>query len=156
VAVAHTQLFATIAAIVMALMVIVIRLRAAQKPITLRKIIIPPLGMSTGFLMFLAPETRFPLEYAGYAFLVGCILSYPLIASSKMQRIDGKVYLKRSKAFVVILFALLAIRILLHDYVEQYLTVTQTAGVFFVLAFGMILVWRIAMVKQYLRIIKNE
>ncbi|MBW7458089.1 cytochrome c biogenesis protein CcdC, partial [Paenibacillus sepulcri] len=35
--------------------VLFLRLRASNRPTTMRKIIIPPIGMSTGFLMFVVP-----------------------------------------------------------------------------------------------------
>jgi membrane protein CcdC involved in cytochrome C biogenesis len=43
----------------------------------------------------------------------------------------------------------LALRVGLHDYVSRYLSLTQTAGAFFILAFGMIVPWRISMWVQY-------
>ncbi|MNN99378.1 hypothetical protein D3C81_2190050 [compost metagenome] len=45
---------------------------------------------------------------------------------------------------------MLLVRVLLHDWVERYITVVQSAGIFFILAFGMILVWRIAMLRAFL------
>ena len=67
--------------------VMFLRLRASNRPITMRKIIIPPIGMSTGFLMFAVPETRIPWSWALAAFAVGAILfAYPLIRTSKLER----------------------------------------------------------------------
>lgn len=145
----HMQIISTFVAIGMALLVIFVRLRAARKPTSIRKILMPPLGMSTGFLMFLIPEFHVPVEYALFALLVGLLFSYPLIATSHMQVIDGEIYLKRSKAFPFILLGLLALRVALRGYVEEYVNLQQTGSLFFLLAFGMILPWRIAMYKRY-------
>src|ERR1700730_3126468 len=142
---AHLQLFSTLFAACLALLIIFVRLRAAKKPTSLKKIIIPPFAMSTGFLMFVVPQTHIPLLYAVYAVMVGLIFSYPLIATSKMQIIDGEIYLKRSRAFPIILLSLLILRIFLHNYVERYITLPQTGAAFFILAYGMIVPWRFAM-----------
>lgn len=132
-------------------MVIFLRLRASNRPTTLRKIMIPPLGMSTGFMMFLAPHTRIPWSWAGIAFLVGAVFfSVPLIRTTQLEIRDEVVYMKRSKAFLWIIIGMLLVRVLLHDWVERYITVVQSAGVFFILAFGMILVWRMAMLRAFL------
>ncbi len=143
------QIASTVITVVFALTVIFVRTRGTNKPVNAKKIIMPPLGMSTGFLMFVAPQTHDKWLYALGAFVVGVILSYPLVLTSDMHIRDGQVFLKRSKGFVVILLVLLALRIALHQYVEQYVTIVQTGSLFFILAFGMILPWRLAMLKQF-------
>jgi membrane protein CcdC involved in cytochrome C biogenesis len=130
------------------------RIRETQTPATARKILIPPLGMSTGLLMFLAPPARIPLPWALGAFLSGALLlSYPLIHTSTLTRSGDKVLLKRSRAFLAILLVLLAVRLLARHYVEQYVNATQTAGIFFLLAFGMLLPWRVAMYLRYRKLV---
>lgn len=141
--------------VVFALTVIFVRLKASRKPTNARKIIIPPLGMSTGYLMFIAPQTHVSLLYAGIALLVGFLLSYPLILTSRMYRSGDEVYLKRSPAFVVVLLALVVCRIILHSYVESFISIPQTGALFFILAFGMLVPWRVAMLWEY-RKLKNE
>lgn len=143
------QLLSTVIMVVFALTVIVVRMRGGKRPMTVAKILIPPLAMSTGFSMFAAPQMRFRLTYALVAFFIGVLFSYPLIATTRFHKMGKQVYVKRSRWFVVILLCLLVVRVALHDYVSQYLSLTQTAGAFFVLAFGMILPWRIAMLVQY-------
>lgn len=143
------QLLSTLIMVVFALTVIFVRMRGGKRPVTSAKILIPPIAMSTGFSMFAAPQMRFSLFYAFVAFLIGVLFSYPLIATTQFRKVGKQVYVKRSRWFIVILLCLLAVRVALHDYVSQYLSLTQTAGAFFVLAFGMILPWRIAMWVQY-------
>jgi membrane protein CcdC involved in cytochrome C biogenesis len=133
-----------------AIMVLFVRLRASAKPMTVMKIIMPPIGMSTGFLMFVAPIMRIPWIWAAAAFMVGVIcFSYPLIRTSRFVQQDSGIYLLRSKAFVWILLLLLVIRLVLHQYVEKYITIYQTGAVFFILAFGMLLPWRIWMYREF-------
>lgn len=146
----HLHIIAPFIALVMASIMLVIRVRATKKPTSAKKIILPPLGMSTGFLMFIYPPTHIPWSWALLAFLAGGIfLSIPLIQTSQFHVVDDQIYLKRSRAFVVILVALLVLRLSLHSYIEHHISIYQTAGVFFILAFGMLLPWRLVMYYQY-------
>ena len=136
-------------------LVMAYRVRESTRPITPRKIIIPPLGMSTGFGMFVYPPARIPPLWAAGAFLFGAlILSYPLVKTSKLTRVGDLVMLKRSKAFLWILIGLVTIRLVLRGYVGQYVDPLQTASLFFVLAFGMIVVWRVRMLLEYRQLVR--
>ncbi len=136
--------------IAIAIITLIIRMRAVKRPTSVKKILIPPLGMSTGFVMFLYPKTQIPLSWAILAFMTGAIfLAIPLIKTSQFQIINNDIYLKPSKAFFFLLIFLLIVRLSLHTYIEQYISLYQTAGLFFTLAFGMLLPWRIAMYFQY-------
>ncbi len=151
------QVVSTLVIVVVALLIILIRMKAAKRPTSAKKILIPPLSMSTGFLMFLFPIMRIRLLYALAALLVGLVFSIPLITSSKMFRGDDHhVYLKRSPTFAAVLLSLLVVRVLLHSYIEQWITVPQTGAVFFILAFGMLLPWRIAMLLTYRKLTRHE
>ncbi|WP_074011037.1 CcdC family protein [Numidum massiliense] len=150
------QLLLTIGAACMALFVIVLRLRATKKPTSAKKILMPPIGMSTGFFMFVFPQTHIPLTYALFALLVGCLFAVPLIKTSKMAVDGGDVYLKPSKVFPFILLGFLAIRIVLHDVVQNYVSLEQTASIFFILAFGMLAPWRLAMYARFRKLLSDE
>jgi membrane protein CcdC involved in cytochrome C biogenesis len=119
------------------------RLREVRTAVSLRKIIIPPLGMATGFSMFFVSAFRIPWAWAGAAFLIGAVaLAYPLLLTTRLIRTGGAIMMKRSSAFLVVLFGLAAIRFLARGYFDTILTVQQSAGLFFILAFGMIVRWR--------------
>jgi membrane protein CcdC involved in cytochrome C biogenesis len=149
----HPQIAFTLGVATMALMVIFLRIRATKRPVTPKGIIMPPLGMSTGFLVFLHPATHFPVWWGLIAFAAGAVfLATPLIMTSRFEVVNGEIYLKRSLSFIVILLTLLSVRLLLHGYVEQYISIPQTAGLFFTLAFGMILPWRVGMYLRYRRL----
>jgi membrane protein CcdC involved in cytochrome C biogenesis len=139
----------------MATMVFIVRMRAAKKPASLKKIILPPFFMSTGFAMFLYPPMHVHVTYALFAFFVGTMLSYPLIATSRFEVVGKDIYLKRSKAFVFILLGLVVLRMMLKSYVGMYVGVEETAGLFFILAFGMIVPWRIAMYREYVKLYRT-
>lgn len=130
--------------------IIVWRLRETTRPVTLRKIVIPPLGMSTGLSMFAYAPTRIPLSWAAAAFAVGVLfLSYPLVKTSRLVRQGDVIFLQRSRAFLWILLGLVAVRFAARVYVEQHLSTFQTGSIFFLLAFGMIVRWRVAMLREY-------
>ncbi|MGE0490065.1 MAG: CcdC family protein [Vulcanimicrobiota bacterium] len=126
------------------------RLRETSRPVTLKALIIPPLGMSTGLGMFLYPPARVPLAWAATAFVLGAIFfATPMIRTSKMEWRDDAIYLRRSPAFLWVMFILVAIRLALHGYVEHLVSPLQTGALFFLLAFGMILRWRADLLRQY-------
>lgn len=130
------------------------RVRETAAPVTAAKILLPPLGMSTGFLMFLAPPARVPLAWGLGAFLVGAIFfAYPLVRTSELHRVDGAIMLRRSRAFLWILLGLLAVRLALRSYVEERVSPMQTGALFFVLAFGMIVPWRALMYRRYRQLV---
>jgi membrane protein CcdC involved in cytochrome C biogenesis len=144
------QTVAMLGSLVGAAAVLTWRVRETQRPVTAKKILIPPLAMSTGFSMFLAPPARVPIPWALGAFLVGAIFfSYPLVYTSELTRVGDDIMLRRSKAFLWILLGLAGVRILARNYVEQVISPMQTGALFFVLAFGMLLPWRITMYRRY-------
>ncbi|WP_282941042.1 cytochrome c biogenesis protein CcdC [Paenibacillus sp. RC67] len=154
----NPQMTVTIGAAMAAGMAMLFRMRASNKAVNPKKLLIPPFAMSTGFLMFVVPMTRIPLSWGIVIFLVGATLfAYPLIRSSQMEVRNGGIYLKRSKVFIFILVGLLVIRILLRQFIEQYVTLPQTGAIFFLLAFGMLLPWRLAMYVQFRKLqpVKN-
>src|SRR5580692_8029692 len=89
------------------------RLREARRAVSLKKILIPPLGMATGFSMFLVPAFRIPWVWAACAFLIGATaLAYPLLRTSRLVRDGEAVMMQRSNAFFLVVIVLAAIRIL--------------------------------------------
>ena len=57
--------------------------------------------------------------------------------------------MKRSGAFFTVVIVLAAVRYLARNYFDSRLTLEQTGGLFFILAFGMILRWRLTLYMQY-------
>ncbi|QPC46448.1 CcdC family protein [Mangrovibacillus cuniculi] len=145
----------TIAAIVMGAAVIFIRMKASERPINAKRIILPPIFMSTGSLMFIFPFFRVsPLQIIE-ALLVGLLFSFVLIKSSKFEVVGDDIYLKRSKAFAFILIGLLLFRITLKIILSESINVGELSGMFWILAFGMIVPWRISMFIQYKKLFSN-
>jgi membrane protein CcdC involved in cytochrome C biogenesis len=123
--------------------VIAWRLRETKSAVSLRKIVIPPLGMATGFCMFFVPAFRIPWTWAGLAFIIGAVaLAYPLLLTTRLVRQGDTVMMKRSSAFLAVILVLAAIRFFARSYFDTFMTAPQTGALFFVLAFGMIVRWR--------------
>lgn len=133
-----------------AVAVIIWRVREGQTPVTLKKILIPPAGMATGFSMFIVPLFRIPWLWALAAFFIGAIvLAWPLLRTSRLHREGDVIMMKRSSMFLVVIIVLAAIRLAARSYFDRIMTVEQTGALFFILAFGMILRWRMNMYFQY-------
>ena len=57
--------------------------------------------------------------------------------------------MKRSNAFFLVVIVLAVVRIFARTYIDRYIDIRQTGALFFVLAFGMILRWRMRMYFEY-------
>ena len=130
------------------------RIQEGRRAVTLRKIVFPPLGMATGFSMFIVPAFRIPWTWAISAFLIGAIfLAYPLLRTSRLTMDGETVMMQRSGAFFLVVVALGLVRMLAKSYFDRYVSLEQTGGLFFILAFGMILRWRLGMLSEYRRLL---
>jgi membrane protein CcdC involved in cytochrome C biogenesis len=126
------------------------RVREGRTAVTVRKIIIPPMGMATGFSMFVVPAFRVPLLWAAIAFAIGAVLlAWPLLATSRLVRDGDAIMMQRSSMFFAVVVILAAVRYFARNYLDSLMTLQQTAGLFFILAFGMILRWRLSMLREY-------
>lgn len=146
----------SIVAIFMGFFVLFIRMKAQKKPVSGKKIILPPLFMSTGALMFIFPFFRVTLGELLEALTVGMLFSILLIKTSKFEIRDNDIYLKRSKAFAFILIGLLIIRIVAKSILSTTIDYGALSGMFWILAFGMIVPWRIAMYIQYRKLYQEN
>ncbi len=139
----------------MASLAIIIRVKATKRPVSEKKIIFPPVFMSTGFLMFLYEPARPAFLQVLEAVAVGMVFSILLIKTSKFEIRDQQIYLKRSKAFGFILIGLLLVRIVFKLLIGDAINVEELAGMFFLLAYGMIIPWRISMYINFKKIEKE-
>ncbi|MFO0548713.1 MAG: cytochrome c biogenesis protein CcdC [Polyangiaceae bacterium] len=136
--------------------ILVWRARETARPTNASRILLPPIAMSTGLLMFVYPPARIPVGWAAAAFGIGALgLSWVLVATSKLVREGDAVMLRRSPAFLAILLGLVAIRLIARAYIEQYVDAIQTGSIFFLLALGMIVVWRANMFVRYRQLLRG-
>ncbi|MFB1049478.1 CcdC family protein [Paraliobacillus sp. JSM ZJ581] len=139
----------------MATTMIIIRARASKRPTNAKRILLPPVFMSTGAFMFFIPQFRVPAMEVILALLVGMLFSIFLIKSTHMEVKEQDIYLKPSKYFIFILIGLLFVRLLLKWLVSAQISLGETSGIFFLLAFGMIVTWRLSMYFQYKQLVKK-
>ena len=126
------------------------RVREGRSAVTLKKIVMPPLGMATGFCMFFAPMCRIPFTWGLVAFLIGAVVfAYPLLLTSDLHYQNGVIMMKRSSAFFSVIIALAVVRYLARGYFDRFMTLEQTGALFYLLAFGMILRWRAKLFFAY-------
>ncbi|GKV68242.1 protein CcdC [Sporosarcina sp. NCCP-2716] len=140
----------------MGLLAFFVRSKAAQRPISPVRIILPPVFMSSGLLMFLFTQFQVPKTQVIEAMVVGLLFSTILIATTNFEHKDGKLFVKRSKAFIFILAGLLVFRLVAKLILSSSIDVGELAGMFFILAFSMIIPWRIGMLVKYKRLKKRE
>lgn len=149
-------IIASIGAIIMGLLVILWRNNETKTPLHLKKIIIPPIMMSTGALMFLFPYFRLDNYLILEAVVVGIVFSFALLLTTKYEVKDDELYVKASKLFPIILVGLLIIRTFMKTILSQEITPGEIGGMFFLLAFTMIVIWRTSMVLHYLQFKKKQ
>lgn len=139
-------------ALVMAIIAFKFRIKETQRPVNAKSLILPPVFMSTGAFMFVFP----PFRITGYEFLeavtVGMLFSILLIKTSKFEVKNNQIYMQRSKAFMYILVGILIIRLIAKIILGATLNLGVLSGMFFILAFGMIVPWRLTMYLQYKKI----
>lgn len=142
----------TVLFIFMGTMAFIVRTRAAKRPISPKRIILPPLFMSTGALMFLFEEFRVPWPQVIESIVVGMLFSIVLIKTTNFEVKDEKLFVKKSKAFLIILFGLLIVRFIAKLILSSTIDVGELGGMFWILAFGMIVPWRIGMLVKYFKL----
>ncbi|MCQ6276296.1 cytochrome c biogenesis protein CcdC [Bacillus sp. V3B] len=142
----------SIGAVLMAIFAMFVRMKAAKKPASAKKILLPPVFMSTGAFMYIFPEFRLtPVEILE-SIVVGMLFSILLIKTSKFEIKDQDVYLKRSRAFMFILLGLFVIRMVAKLILSSTIDFGELSGMFFLLAFSMIVPWRIAMYRDFQKV----
>ena len=151
----NLAVLSSIVALCMAVGMMFLRLKSAKKPVTLKKIILPPFFMSTGACMYILPEFRLTSTYIIEAVIVGLFFSIFLIKTSKFEIRGKDIFLIPSKAFIFILVGLLAVRIGMKEYLSQSIDLGQLSGMFFLLAFAMIVSWRIGMYRSFMKLQKE-
>ncbi|UBH16445.1 CcdC family protein [Macrococcus armenti] len=139
-------------ALFMGISVIIVRMKAQNYPTNAKKIIIPPFFMATGALMYIFPYFRLtPMEILE-AVVVGMFFSLFLIFTSNFEVKNNQIYMKRSKLFPLILITLLVIRTVMKFFLSSTIHAGELGGMFFLLAFSMIVPWRIAMYMKFKKI----
>ena len=106
--------------------------------------------------MFIFKEFRVPPLQIIEAIGIGMLFSLILIRTTNFEIRNEEIYMKRSKAFVFILFGLLIIRLVGKLVLSNTIDVGELGGMFWILAFGMIVPWRIAMLFKFKKLDKTK
>lgn len=146
----------SILAIFMGIGVIIWRNNETKTPLYLKKIIIPPIMMSTGALMFVFPYFRLAETQILEAIGVGLVFSTLLLFTTKYERKGEELFVKPSKLFPIILVGLLVIRTAMKQVMSVNTTPGEIGGMFFLLAFTMIVIWRSSMLINYMKFKKSR
>lgn len=139
----------TLMAIFMGSIIMFVRMRSQKTPVNPKKILIPPIAMSTGAFMFIFEEFRIGPVQIIETVIIGVIFSIVLIFTTKFEIRNHDIYMKQSKAFFFILIGILIGRILLKIFLSGTFEVGELAGMFWTLAFAMLWPWRISMFVKY-------
>lgn len=142
-------IIASIGAVIMGIIVIFVRKHASKTPVTLKKIIIPPIMMSTGALMYIFPYFRLSFTHIAETIVIGAAFSAVLIITTKYEVKNSELYVKQTRAFPLILMGLLLARIALKYVFSLNTTPGEIGGMFFLLAFVMIGIWRLSMLIKH-------
>ena len=145
----------TIVAFGMAILMMFVRMKAAKRPLTVKRILLPPLFMSSGMWMFIIPAFRLTLLEIIEVMIVGVFFSIFLIKTTKFKVEDNEVYLIPSRAFIFILLSLLVVRIIIKLIIGSVISFGETSGMFYLLALSMIFTWRLAMLREFLILQKS-
>ena len=105
--------------LLMGAVVIVIRMKAQKFPVNEKKIILPPFFMATGALMYIIPYFRLTGMEMLESLILGVLFSTVLIFTSRFEVKGSEIYMKRSKAFPVILISLLVIRTIIKIFISN-------------------------------------
>jgi membrane protein CcdC involved in cytochrome C biogenesis len=146
------EIAGTVVAVFMTIFWMAFRQREAARPLSPRRILIPPLGMSTGSFMYLVPDFRPDAPHVAQALVGGAICGAILVATTHLERKGGAVFLERSRAFLFIILGLIAVRWVARLALRQSIPFHQLSGMFFLLALVMIVMWRVAMYVRYRRL----
>lgn len=153
-----TKQFLVAASIVVSLLMVVVvnlvRVKNTKKPAAAKKIILPPFFMAAGGGMFILPMFRPTLVELVSSVIMGLLFSIILIKTSKFEVRDNQIYLQRSKLFLLALIGLVALRMIGKIILAEAIQIdpAQMSGIFFILAFSMILPWRIGMYIGFRRL----
>ncbi|MDQ7096401.1 cytochrome c biogenesis protein CcdC [Desulfosporosinus sp. PR] len=153
--------FLVVASLVVSLSMVVVvnlvRLKNTKKPAVAKKIILPPLFMASGASMFILPMFRPTLSEVLSSVVMGLLFSIVLIKTSKFEIRGNQIYLQKSKLFLVALIGLVALRMIGKIILAEAIQIdpAQMSGIFFILAFSMILPWRIGMYVGFRRLEKQ-
>lgn len=90
------------------------------------------------------------------AFLIGAVLSIPLILTTNYERReDGQIYAAKNRSFVIAFLAIFVVRFALRDYFA-FIGPETEAALFVIVAAGYAVPWRIASYMKYRKLLAER
>src|SRR5699024_5380831 len=117
----------------MAVTMIFVRAKASKKPTSPKKIILPPIFISTGAVMLFNPEFRLYITDVIEYLIIGNIYSILLIKTTKYERKGKDTYLIPSKAFIFVLIGSFILILIIKIIVGAHISFSETSVMFFFL-----------------------
>ena len=108
------------AALIGTLAILAWRVRESRRPVSLRSLIIPPLGIGTGFSMFVVSAFAFHGRGASGRSCSPLVFAHPLVSSPQLTIQDGLIMMRRSRWFLVVILGLAAVRLELWSLSQQH------------------------------------
>jgi membrane protein CcdC involved in cytochrome C biogenesis len=136
----------SIGAVFMGIFALFVRMKAAKKPTNALKIILPPVFMSSGAFMYVVPQFRLTGMEIIEVVILGMLFSILLIKTSKFEIRENEIYF---------LVGLLIVRLALKSILSTTIDFGELSGMFFLLAFSMIVPWRVAMYLDYKKLYRK-
>ena len=99
--------------------------------------------------MYIFPYFRLSWTHIAETVLIGAVFSVVLIITTKYEVKNSELYVRQTKAFPIILMGLLLARIALKYIFSLTTTPGEIGGMFFLLAFVMIGIWRLSMLIKH-------
>ncbi|MBS4201703.1 DUF1453 family protein [Bacillus sp. FJAT-49732] len=99
--------------------------------------------LTPGYALIMNPNAEVTPTEVTVALLLGCVLSIPLIFTTGYERReDGRVYVKKSLAFVILFVLLFAMRWTIRGFIDM--DSDSRMLLFFVTACGYLIPWKIS------------
>ncbi|WP_026573909.1 cytochrome c biogenesis protein CcdC [Bacillus sp. UNC438CL73TsuS30] len=127
------------------------RTRAMVRPIQGSgiRILLPVLYILPGFYALSSLPLQLKISEMAVASFIGLLLAVPLMLTTNYEiRQDGKIYAQKNKTFFIALVAVVAIRIILRQFISG-LDPASLTMLFLTVAFSYIVPWRMVSFVKY-------
>jgi membrane protein CcdC involved in cytochrome C biogenesis len=134
------------------------RTRAMVRPIQGSgiKIVLPILYLLPGIYAFSTFQLQLKIWENAVAALIGVLLAVPLMFTTNYEiRQDGKIYAQKNISFFIALIAVVAIRIILRQFISG-LDPASLSMLFLIVACGYVVPWRIVSFVKFRKVKQSQ
>lgn len=134
------------------------RTRAMVRPIQGSgiKILLPVLYIIPGIYAFSNLQLKLKIWEMAVASLIGLLLAVPLMLTTNYEiRQDGQIFAQKNKTFFIALIAVVAIRIILRQFISG-MDPASLVALFFTVACSYVVPWRLVSYVKFRKIKKSQ